>query len=49
VRADDWQLQDFTCHGLISSRGLSVGHVFDTNGVHLATISQEVLLREQRT
>jgi acyl-CoA thioesterase-2 len=48
VRADDWQLQDFTCHGLISSRGLSVGHVFDTSGVHLATISQEVLLREQR-
>ncbi|HEX4818776.1 MAG TPA: acyl-CoA thioesterase domain-containing protein [Acidimicrobiales bacterium] len=48
VRADEWQLQDFTCHGLISSRGLSVGHVFDTNGVHLATISQEVLLRELR-
>jgi acyl-CoA thioesterase-2 len=48
VRADEWQLQDFTCHGLISSRGLSVGHVFDVNGVHLATISQEVLLRAVR-
>lgn len=48
VRADQWQLQEFTCHGVISSRGLSVGHVFDTEGVHLATISQEVLLRELR-
>ena len=48
LRVDDWQLQEFTCHGLISSRGLSVGHVFDTEGVHLATISQEVLLRELR-
>ena len=48
VHANDWQLQDFTCHGLMSSRGLSVGHVFDVDGVHLATISQEVLLREVR-
>jgi acyl-CoA thioesterase-2 len=46
-RADRWQLQDFTCHGLISSRGLAVGHVFDDAGVHLATISQEVLLRRR--
>jgi acyl-CoA thioesterase-2 len=48
VRADEWHLQEFTCHGLISSRGLSVGHVFDQRGTHLATISQEVLLRSQR-
>jgi acyl-CoA thioesterase-2 len=48
VRADEWHLQEFTCHGLMSSRGLSVGHVFDTEGVHLATISQEVLLRDLR-
>ena len=48
IRADDWHLQEFTCHGLISSRGLSVGHVFDADGVHLATISQEVLLRDTR-
>jgi acyl-CoA thioesterase len=33
----------------MSSRGLSVGHVFDTGGVHLATISQEVLVRELRS
>lgn len=48
VRADEWHLQEFTCHGLMSSRGLSVGHVFDRNGTHLATISQEVLLRSSR-
>jgi acyl-CoA thioesterase-2 len=48
LQADDWQLQEFTCHGLMSSRGLSVGHVFDQSGTHLATISQEVLLRSQR-
>jgi acyl-CoA thioesterase-2 len=48
VRADRWQLQEFTCHGLISSRGLSVGHVFDEQGTHLASISQEVLLRAVR-
>jgi acyl-CoA thioesterase II len=48
VRADEWHLQEFTCHGLISSRGLSVGHVFDEVGTHLATISQEVLLRSRQ-
>ena len=32
----------------MSSRGLSVGHVFDQAGTHVATISQEVLLRLQR-
>lgn len=48
IRANDWHLQEFTCHGIMSSRGLSLGHVFDTDGVHLATISQEVLLRDLR-
>ena len=48
ILADEWHLQEFTCHGLTSSRGVSVGHVFDGDGVHLATISQEVLLRDLR-
>jgi acyl-CoA thioesterase-2 len=48
IRARDWHLQEFTCHGIMSSRGLSLGHVFDEEGVHLATISQEVLLRDLR-
>lgn len=48
VRADKWHVQDFTCHGLLSSRGLSVGNVFTTEGEHVATIAQEVLLRQAR-
>jgi acyl-CoA thioesterase-2 len=48
VHADEWLLHEFTCHGLMSSRGLSVGHVFDQRGTHVATISQEVLLRSAR-
>ena len=47
-RADDWQLHDFTCHTFVGGRGLSVGHVFSTAGDHLATIAQEVLLRDTR-
>jgi acyl-CoA thioesterase-2 len=49
VTADEWQLQDFTCHGLLSSRGLAVGYVFDRAGRQLATVAQEVLLRSART
>ena len=45
VRADEWHLHDFTCHGFLSSRGLSIGHVFMRDGTHVATIAQEVLLR----
>lgn len=47
-RADTWQLHDFTCHTFVGGRGLAVGHVFDTTGAHLATIAQEVLLRDTR-
>jgi acyl-CoA thioesterase II len=48
VTADRWHLHDFTCHGLISSRGLSLGHVFTEDGIHVATITQEVLIRPRR-
>lgn len=48
MRADDWHLHDFTCHGLISSRGVSIGHIFTASGSHVATVSQEVLLRPRR-
>lgn len=47
-RADDWQLHDFTCHTFVGGRGLSVGHVFSRGGAHLATVAQEVLLRDTR-
>ena len=47
-RADEWQLHDFTCHTFVGGRGLSLGHVFSTDGAHIATIAQEVLLRDTR-
>ncbi len=46
MRADRWHLHDFTCHHYTGARGLAIGHVFDQEGVHVATIAQEVLLRE---
>jgi acyl-CoA thioesterase-2 len=48
LRASNWHLTAMVSHGLISSRGLSVGHVFTESGIHVATISQEVLLRRRR-
>jgi acyl-CoA thioesterase-2 len=49
VSADDWLLIDFTGHGLIRTRGLATGLVFDRRGTHVATIAQEGLLRTRRT
>jgi acyl-CoA thioesterase-2 len=48
AEVDDWHEHASTSDGLISSRGVSVGHVFTADGTHLATISQEVLLRPAR-
>jgi len=48
VVADRWLLLDMTGHGVIGSRGLATGPVFSAEGVHLATIAQEALLRERR-
>lgn len=48
LAADEWHLHDFTCHGLMSSRGLAVGEVFTGAGRHVATVTQEVLLRRRR-
>jgi acyl-CoA thioesterase II len=48
VRADRWHLHDFTCHSFVGGRGLAIGHVFDEDGVHVATVAQEVLLRDNR-
>jgi acyl-CoA thioesterase II len=45
VRADEWHLHDFTCHGYVGGRGLSIGHIFSIGGDHVATVAQEVLLR----
>ncbi len=47
-RADRWHLHDFSCHHFVGGRGLSIGHVFDADGLHVATVAQEVLLRDRR-
>jgi acyl-CoA thioesterase-2 len=48
VRADEWTLWDFRCHGLLSSRGVAVGEVFTADGTHVASVAQEVLMRRRR-
>jgi acyl-CoA thioesterase-2 len=45
-RTERWHLHDFASHAYLSSRGLAVGHVLTAEGVHVATIAQEVLLRK---
>jgi acyl-CoA thioesterase-2 len=47
-RADEWHVHDFTCHGIMSSRGLAIGQIFTAAGEHVATVAQEVLLRSRR-
>ena len=48
TRASEWHLHDFTCRGLTGTRGLSIGSIFDRSGVHVATVSQEALIRAIR-
>jgi acyl-CoA thioesterase-2 len=48
LRADRWHLYDFTCHHYVGARGLSIGHVFAADGLHVATVAQEVLVRDSR-
>lgn len=48
LRADRWHLHDFSCHHFTGGRGLSIGHVFTTDGEHVATVAQEVLVRDVR-
>ncbi|MFN0090235.1 MAG: acyl-CoA thioesterase [Acidimicrobiales bacterium] len=49
ARADEWLLLDFRADSLTGARGLAIGHVWDRAGLHVATITQEALLRERRT
>ena len=48
LAADRWHLHDFSCHHYVGGRGLAVGHVFRDDGVHVATVAQEVLVRDVR-
>lgn len=49
VEADKWHLYNWDCHGLTGARGMTVGNLFSSDGTHIATIAQEVLLRERRS
>ena len=48
TRADEWHLYQWDCHGLQGARGMTVGNLFAADGSHVASIAQEVLLRERR-
>lgn len=47
--ATDWHVEHFVCHGMLDSRGFSLGYVFMPDGTHVATVSQEVLFRDRYT
>ena len=46
-RSDEWALHDFRGLGLSNARGLSIGQIFDRQGVHMATVAQEILMRKR--
>jgi acyl-CoA thioesterase-2 len=48
LRSDDWHLYDMACVTLVGNRGLTLGSVFDQRGRQVATVAQEVLVREAR-
>jgi len=48
VPVDQWLLLDMTTQRLVGNRGLATGPVLTTDGTHVATVAQEVLLRERR-
>lgn len=47
-RADQWRLEDIHAVELGNGRGLSRGYIFGQDGTHIASISQEVLVRKRR-
>lgn len=49
MRADQWHLYQWDCHGLTGARGMTVGNLFAPDGTHVASIAQEVLLRERKS
>lgn len=49
IRAHEWHLYEMTCHTFVGGRGLTHGYVFDADGTHVATVSQEALVRIMST
>ena len=48
VQGDAWHLYDMASEGIRGGRGMSYGRVLTTDGVHVATVTQEVLIRDLR-
>jgi acyl-CoA thioesterase-2 len=48
LEADRWHLHDVSCVHLVGGRGLAIGYVFASDGTHVATVAQEVLVRDAR-
>lgn len=49
ARADRWLLFSLTGHGVANARGMGLAHVFTEDGVHVATVAQEALVRPGRS
>lgn len=45
VRAERWHLYEMSCVNYVNGRGLAHGYVFSQEGVHVATVAQETLVR----
>lgn len=48
LRSEDWHLYDFAVHSLGGGRSLTLGHIFQADGIHIATVAQELLVRRRR-
>jgi acyl-CoA thioesterase-2 len=44
--AGEWMMHDFECHNFAGARGLGFGHLHALDGTHVATVAQEILLRD---
>ncbi len=47
-RYEEFVLHDFQGFGVAGARGLGIGRIFSQDGVHLATVAQEILIRKRR-
>ena len=43
---EEWHLYDVTCLAYAGGRGVALGQAFDADGTHVATFTQEALVRE---
>jgi acyl-CoA thioesterase-2 len=48
LRGEAWTLYDFAVHWLGGGRAMTLGHIFTQDGVHIATVAQELLVRRRR-